>query len=278
MRYRTFLASVVFGAAVVAAASSAAETIQDIVDQVSQASYTDYLDNWLYTHDGDNRGIGGAHYDSVNNPGADDNGSGVAGVLEAARVLSQYSFEATLIFMAFDREEQGLVGSRAYAAAHSEDDIRGMISLDMIAYNPVGPTEDMARIYYDTHLPIPQITSDLADAMAEYSGLSTTIAPGGDVSDHAPFAHVGFESALLIEYNVWSNPNYHKLTDSVDTAGYIDYQYATQMTRGTVGYLATAAQHVPEPEIPTLLGTGLLVVALIVRRRPALARGPALAG
>lgn len=326
MDRRALLPTVVFAAAGIAAAGASAATIQNIVDQVSQASYTDYLDNWLYTHDGHNRGIGGAehdlarsniydafssfglatsldpftyggnpysnvvgvhegavhsdqiyivgaHYDSVNNPGADDNASGVAGVLEAARVLSQYSFEATLIFMAFDREEQGLHGSRAYATAHSGDDIRGMISLDMIAYNPVGANEDKARIYYDDDIlppdPIPQITSDLADAIAQYSGgLSTVIERlAYEGSDHAPFADVGFEAALLIEYNVWNNPHYHKSTDSVDTAGYIDYEYATQMTRGTVGYLATAAGQVPEPETVTLLGSGLLVVALGVWRR-----------
>ena len=45
----------------------------------------------------------GAHYDSVNNPGADDNGSGTAAVMEAARVLSQYDFDSTLVFLAFDR-------------------------------------------------------------------------------------------------------------------------------------------------------------------------------
>jgi Zn-dependent M28 family amino/carboxypeptidase len=325
--------SVVFGIAAIAAASAAGDTIQDIVGQVSQASYTDYLNNSLYTHDGDNRGIGGtehdlartniynafsgfglttsldpftyggntysnvvgvhegsvysdqiyivgAHYDSVSNPGADDNASGVAGVLEAARVLSQYSFEATLVFMAFDREEQGLVGSRAYAADHSADDIRGMISLDMIAYNPVGPNEDMARIYYDDDIlapdPIPQITSDLAEAMALYSGgLSTEIARlGYEGSDHASFADVGFESALLIEYGVSSNPYYHQPTDSVDTVGYIDYEYATQMTRGTVGYLARAANAVPEPGIATLLGSGLLVVGLGVWRRRRQAYSP----
>jgi Zn-dependent M28 family amino/carboxypeptidase len=43
----------------------------------------------------------------VNNPGADDNGSGTAAVMEIARVLSQFTFDATLTFVAFDREEQG---------------------------------------------------------------------------------------------------------------------------------------------------------------------------
>ena len=76
--------------------------------------------------------IVGAHYDSVQgSPGADDNASGVAGVLEAARVLSGYNFASTLVFIAFDREEQGLIGSYDYArrASAAGQNIRGMISL-----------------------------------------------------------------------------------------------------------------------------------------------------
>ncbi len=71
----------------------------------------------------------GAHYDSANGPGADDNASGTAGMMEAARVLSQYEFEATLIFIGFDREEQYYIGSGAYASEHKDDDILGMISM-----------------------------------------------------------------------------------------------------------------------------------------------------
>jgi len=142
----------------------------ELVNQVSSTTYTGFLNDALYTHTGDNRGISGAqhdlartnivnsfqtynlqpvldpftysgstyynvvgtipgclhpeqyyivgaHYDSVNNPGADDNGSGTAGVLELARVFSQYAFESSVLFIAFDREEQGLVGSNAHPAA-----------------------------------------------------------------------------------------------------------------------------------------------------------------
>jgi Zn-dependent M28 family amino/carboxypeptidase len=320
---RIFLTSVIIAAAVIPAAPVTAAAIHDIVGQVSQSSYTNYLDNWLYTHDGDNRGpsgyehnlardniltafssfgltasldpftygattyhnvvgvhtgaarpeeiyIVGAHYDSVGNPGADDNGSGVAGVMEAARVLSQYAFESTLVFIAFDMEERGLLGSQAYAAAHAADDIRGMISLDMIAYNPAGPNQDKAHIYYYADgSPIPQLTAELADAMAEYGeGLSAIIDPlASRSSDHVPFTDHGFEAALLIEYNVWSNPHYHRPTDSVDTANYIDYEYATRMTRGTVGYLATAAAQVPEPGTLTLLASGVVALAIVLLRR-----------
>lgn len=213
--------------------------------------------------------IVGAHYDSVNNPGADDNASGVAGVLEAARALAAYEFEATILFMAFDREEQGLIGSRAWAAAHSSDQIRGMISLDMLAYNPAGSSYNKANVYGRTTGLSPAVKTALADAVTTYgNGITPVI--GGDLpySDHAAFEENNFGAALLIEAG--SNPYYHTASDNVDTANYIDYAYATNLTRSTVGYLAVAAVLVPEP------AGGLALVGLLVilkrRKRCRLAR------
>jgi hypothetical protein len=82
-----------------------------------------------------------AHYDDRPNgpiaPGADDNASGTAAVLEAARIFSQYNSEYTLIFALWDEEEDGLVGSEYYAqqASLAGDSIMGVINLDMIAYD-----------------------------------------------------------------------------------------------------------------------------------------------
>ena len=82
-----------------------------------------------------------AHYDDMPSgavaPGADDNGSGTAAVLEAARVLSQYTYPYTLIFALWDEEEQGLVGSEYYAtqAQASGDSILGVVNMDMIAWD-----------------------------------------------------------------------------------------------------------------------------------------------
>ncbi|NOG52887.1 MAG: M28 family peptidase [Planctomycetes bacterium] len=181
--------------------------------------------------------IVGAHFDSVGNPGADDNASGTAGVLEAARVLSQYQFDSTIVFIAFDREEQGLYGSYYYSLDHENDDIRGMISLDMIAYNPYG----YGRALLNGRSASNPIKTALTNALRDYAGITAYDDGPLDASDHAPFEWLGFQACLLIEYDVNSNPYYHRSSDSVDTPNYIDYGYATQMTKGAVAYLAQSA-------------------------------------
>ncbi len=175
--------------------------------------------------------IVGAHFDSANTPGADDNGSGTAGVIELARIFTQYDFEDTLIFIAFDREEQGLVGSSAYANQFRNDNIRGMISMDMIAYNTgMGTCDVYGRTASDPW------KNALASAVNRYSNLTAVVGGQLNGSDHAPFESIGKQAALIIED--WGNPCYHRACDSVDTPDYIDYEYAVEITRGTAGLLA----------------------------------------
>ncbi len=283
--------------------AAVADGVSDLVDNVLRSSYQHYLDDELYTHDGDSRGyyygaehdlardnifahfeaegldtyldpfeyrgdtyynvvgihegvtnpeqiyILGSHFDSDDNPGADDDGSGVAGVMEAARVMSDHRFDATIIFIAFDVEERGMIGSDAYATAHQNDDIRGMIELDMIAFNTNG--QDMGSIYGRTTSD--RIKNALADAMQNYGGLGVDMQGYMDRSDHAPFEWQGFEACLLIEYDFDRNPHYHKITDSVDTPNYIDYEYATKMTKSAVGCLADLAGYLG-PEAYSIAG------------------------
>lgn len=204
--------------------------------------------------------IVGAHYDSVNNPGADDNASGVAGVLEAARVLSNYGFEDTLVFVAFDREEQGLRGSYAYVSAHSSDNVLGMISLDMIAYGSTA-----AWVAYGANN---SMTGALAADVSLYGGLTATMHGGIAGSDHYPFEVHGWQAALLIEPNPSQNPNYHHLSDSIDTPNYINYAYATSMTRAAVGFLADSADPIPEPGTLACVLAGLAALVILRARRP----------
>lgn len=262
----------VWTALVVLSASAvwASDIGHEIADQVSAASYQYFLDDVLYTHDGDDRGptgpehdlardnivatfesygldvelhafayqngewhnvvgtkvgfaypdaqyIVGAHYDSVGNPGADDDASGVAGLLELARVFSQYDSEYTIRFIAFDLEERGLIGSKAYVADHASDDIRGMIQLDMIAWD-AGPY--LTRIRGSTASDPPKYA--LGDAVTEYgAGLRSRVVGRMDVSDHAPFEWAGIQACLMIETRHPDNPCYHRVCDSVDTPDYI---------------------------------------------------------
>lgn len=213
----------------------------------------------------------GAHFDSANNPGADDNASGTAGVLEMARVMSRFRFEASVYFIAFDREEQGLIGSNDFATKNRTKDIRGMVSLDMIAYNAGGANQ--ASIYGRTQSN--GVKSGLAGALQRYGNIASTLSGQLDASDHAPFEWQGFAAALLIERNYNGNPHYHRSTDSVDTPNYIDYAYATNMTRGALGFFATEARLLPTPyatEYEVVPEPGTLVVlaigaALAIRRR-----------
>lgn len=197
----------------------------------------------------------GAHFDSatLSCPGADDNASGVAGILEAARVFSLFDFEATVQFIAFDLEELGLVGSAAYAAAAKErgDRILGMVSLDMIAYNTGGA--NTADVY--GHTASDPMKNLLAGAVRTYGGLTVNVQGPLDYSDHAPFEAQGYQAALFIEPD--GNTSYHQPSDNVSVPGYIDYTYATNMTKGVVGYAATYAAVVPEPGALWLVFLGI---------------------
>jgi hypothetical protein len=202
--------------------------------------------------------IVGAHYDSVAGaPGAVDNASGVAGVLEAARAMSQYLFESTVVFIAFDREEQRWKGSEAYARDHAQEDIRGMIALDMIAYQPYQPAQpEYATVVLYYHTQRTEIVDDLTATLKSSGGLNSVVRPSPflhgflGLSDYVPFADLGFP-AVLLNASAWeTHPFYHKPADSLDKLTDADYRYAAQITKGTVGYLATHAGIEPVRALP----------------------------
>jgi len=197
--------------------------------------------------------IVGAHYDAIGgSPGADDNASGVAGVLEAARILSQYAFEATIVLVAFDREEQGKIGSAAYVAEHARDDIRAMVNLDCISYLPAEFEESdyaKARLYYTVRT---DLVDELTAAMEAYAGLRC-VQGVDDHSDHVPFSNAGFAAVHLRSYAT-DNPYMHTSLDSVDTPDNVNYDYAAQLTSGVVAYLAGQARLAPVWRSPDFNG------------------------
>lgn len=129
----------------------------------------------------------GGHYDSITysgpEPGADDNASGTSGVMEVARILSQYEFDRTIIFCAFSGEEYGLYGSEAYAdsCAAAGMNIHGYLNMDMIGYLEPGS-------YIHTDLIYPQSAQELADF---YTQICATYLPDFPVE---PGALVGGDS------------------------------------------------------------------------------------
>ncbi len=182
--------------------------------------------------------IVGAHYDSAGTPGADAGASGVALLLEAARILAPYDATFTIRFIAFDRTIQELAGSTAYAQDHAGDDILGMIMADSIGYDT---DTNHARIHGTAASSY--ITSGLADAITSYGdGLTCTVGAPLYSYDHWPFEDVGFRACLLIEGEAAFNPHRGWDSDAFETPDYLDPAYAVKMIRSVVGFLVDHAE------------------------------------
>ncbi len=169
--------------------------------------------------------IVGGHYDAtssgcgVGNPayGAEDNASGAAGVLEMARVLAFNPPDATVVFVAYGGEEQGLYGSEDHVAdlTASGDlaDVQGVVIMDMIAYS-VDATRD---VLLETDDPdgVAQLNL-MAQAAADYTSLGVHQSFFWFGSDHVPFLQQHRPAVLTIEDDwdqyVW----YHCTTDTID--------------------------------------------------------------
>jgi len=186
-----------------------------------------------------------AHYDSYAEPdsetwapGADDNASGTAAVLEAARIMSRYSFAYSIKFILFSAEEWGLYGSAHYAkeAARDGEKIVGVINLDMVAYADSLP-EDLDIIVNSNSRWLGKIVKTAA---RDYSGLAAidTVDNSYDYSDHSSFWDRGFAAVLCIEDYEDTNPYYHTRGDTLST---LNLNFATAVTRACLASTALLA-------------------------------------
>lgn len=167
----------------------------------------------------------GAHLDSINYgsttaPGADDNASGTAGVLELARLVpllfpEDPGMEVRLAL--FSGEEQGLHGSKAMAKKMAENGelprVKAMINLDMIAFDQGGPLEVTLESKAFNQSGLDRMAA-LAAAYTELVVTTTTHAWG---SDHVPFLQRGVPAVLPIEGEYDDNPNDHTGRDLPQT-------------------------------------------------------------
>ena len=165
----------------------------------------------------------GGHYDSYSGssfaPGADDNASGTAGVIEVARILSQYEFQRSIVFCAFSAEEYGLYGSEAYVERCVEQsmDILGYFNMDMISYQKPGT-------YIHTDIIAPQSARPLVDFYTDVSAIylpdfivEEGTLSGGD-SDHTSFNNNGYRGIFPFEDVVYHSPFIHTTQDIVGTS------------------------------------------------------------
>ncbi len=167
-------------------------------------------------------------------PGAEDNGSGAMGVLEAARLLAPLRTEATLYFVCFTAEEQGLIGSEHLASIAEQEqwDLRGVLNMDMVGYDAPGDPSLWIEGFHSNagSVALMDLLESVADA---YTDLEVYRYPGeGWGSDHETFNAHGFPAILAIDYNWDSYACYHETCDEISNI--VPYQYRRMLVAVTV--------------------------------------------
>ncbi len=185
-----------------------------------------------------------AHYDNMPSgsiaPGADDNASGCAAVIEAARILSNYNTAYTIEYVFFDEEEQGLVGSTYFAnfARSINEQILGVFNADMIAWD--NNNDGKINIHTKSIANSVALANSMVSINSGYSiGLIAQVYnPGITASDHSPFWNKSYSAILLIEdYNGNDfNAYYHTVNDKIN---YFNIPFFTKCSKLIIGALTS---------------------------------------
>ncbi len=198
----------------------------------------------------------GAHYDTVpGTPGADDNASAVAGLLELARLNKKSLNKKRLVFVAFANEEPPFfgsynMGSMVYAKSLKEKSIPAqvMICLEMIGYfseerTQTYPLPGMSLVYPATGDYIGVVgnfhsfsyVSFLKKGIRRHSNINakSLTAPeffgGINLSDNSSFWHHGYKAVMVTDTSFFRNNNYHQETDTIDT---LDFDRMAEVVKG----------------------------------------------
>jgi peptidase M28-like protein len=248
-------------------------------DMLTASGYTDVADvAWtLAGHSGHNvvctkPGVAGstdtivvcAHYDSrmanladstSSAPGADDNASGVAAMIEIARLVADLPLNARVRFVAFSGEEQGLLGSTVYAQALHDagEDIRLVINLDMIGFPPpsgsITVERDLGNATAGNDAASITFGAAMAQAAVDHTDLPVELGPIYS-SDYMPFEAHGY--VVIGAYEGEGNPHYH---DVSDLPAAVDMTYLTKVTQMVLATLLNEALDVAdEPAVPAPCG------------------------
>lgn len=191
----------------------------------------------------------GAHFDSVpGSPGADDNATGVAALLEVARLYADFQEKEvpplrgeTVEFAAFNIEEYGMIGSRAYARQLKKEKIPviGMLSLEMIGYASQAAGSQKMPLFLKPFYPevgnfiglvantkSKTLLNQVKKIFCRVEGLPVEslilpangwVFPDARLSDHSPFWDEGFPALLVTDTSFYRNPYYHSPADRIET-------------------------------------------------------------
>jgi hypothetical protein len=190
-----------------------------------------------------------AHLDSINlegdpsaaAPGADDNGSGSAGLLEIARVLRAHRSEGDLRFILFGGEEQGLLGSKRYVASlgkRGRSRIIAIVNMDMVA-----SLNAATRSVLLEGAPVSEsVMGKLGSAAATFTHLHVETSLHPFASDHVPFIDAGLPAVLTIEGADNTNANIHS---GRDTLAHVNAEFAAEILRMIVGFVGQEIGQAP---------------------------------
>ena len=217
------------------------------------------------------------HYDTVDDsPGADDNGSGLAAILEILRVLAPLELTSAVEFIGFDLEEQGLLGSEAFVPGgiQSDEKIAGVFNLDMIGFFSDQPNSQTMPQGFDIFFPdlyaelvanefranfiistantnsnsllflldsmATQYVPDLLVGNISVPGTGTLIADSRR-SDHAAFWDAGYKALHLSDGAETRNANYHGPNDTIGTLNFTFIYQITQAVAASLLHLSPPA-------------------------------------
>jgi Zn-dependent M28 family amino/carboxypeptidase len=208
----------------------------------------------------------GAHYDVAGPyPGADDNASGVAGLLELARLLAEEELSLQVELVSYPLEEPPYfytrnMGSFVHANTLKEKGVkvRAMLALEMIGYFKDEPGSQtyplfLLRPFYPSKgnfiavvgkLFQRKIVRTVRKAMRDATPLpvesinAPRLLPGIALSDHLNYWWAGFQAAMITDTAFYRNPNYHTALDTPDT---LDYERMAQVVDGVKGAIHVLA-------------------------------------
>jgi Zn-dependent M28 family amino/carboxypeptidase len=197
----------------------------------------------------------GAHYDGVpGTPGADDNATGVAALLELAKAFATEPLKYPVRLVAFDMEEYGMLGSSQYAddLRQQGQPLRLMLSLEMLGYCNATPGSQRypagLQYFYPNHGNFIALIGNLS-AIPDLVHLSRSIRKAGTpsewlpvpakglvvpqtrLSDHSPFWDRGYRAMMVTDTAFMRNPHYHQASDTIET---LDLDFLTGVCGGLI--------------------------------------------